>query len=143
MSGGSLANEPEPMQFADFALWQRQTITSGVWDHQLDYWRKELAGCPPPPQLPSDRRLGRHRNFEGSQIRHPIPEDALDRTTPGLLSRRRDTICLDTSSLSFVHPPLHRRGRFLHWHGLCQSPGPAISQNAGHGDQHASHPRTF
>jgi amino acid adenylation domain-containing protein len=62
------------MQFAEFALWQRQMITSGTWDHQLDYWRKELAGCPPPPLLPSDRRLGRHRNFEGSQIRHPIPE---------------------------------------------------------------------
>ena len=74
LKGESLATEPEPMQFADFALWQREMITSGAWDHQLDYWRKELAGCPPPPSLPSDRRLGRHRSFEGSQIRHPIPE---------------------------------------------------------------------
>jgi hypothetical protein len=74
VSGESLANEPEPVQFADFAIWQREMIAPGVWDHQLDYWRKELAGCPPPPLLPSDRRLGRQRNFEGSQIRHPIPE---------------------------------------------------------------------
>ena len=62
------------MQFADFALWQRKMMASGAWDHQLDYWRKQLADCPPPPQLPSDRRLGRYRNFEGLQIRHPIPE---------------------------------------------------------------------
>ena len=74
MNGESLATEPEPTQFADFAIWQREMMTSGAWDHQLEYWRKELAGCPPPPQLPSDRRLGRHRSFEGSQIRLPIPE---------------------------------------------------------------------
>ena len=66
-------NRP-PMQFADFAFWQRKMMASGAWDHQLDYWRKQLADCPPPPQLPSDRRLGRYRNFEGLQIRHPIPE---------------------------------------------------------------------
>ena len=74
LKGESLPAEPEPMQFADFALWQREMISSGAWEHQLDYWRKELKECPPPPSLPSDRRLGRHRSFEGTQIRHPIPE---------------------------------------------------------------------
>jgi len=49
-------------------------ITSGAWDHQIEYWRKELSGCPPPPSLPADRRLGDRRTFEGSQIRHPISE---------------------------------------------------------------------
>ena len=73
LNGESLATEPAPVQFADFALWQREKIASGAWHHQLDYWRKELAECPPPPSLPSERRLGRHRTFEGSQIRHPIP----------------------------------------------------------------------
>jgi amino acid adenylation domain-containing protein len=74
LKGESLPTEPEPAQFADFALWQREMIASAAWDHQLEYWRKELADCPPPPALPSDRRLGRHRSFRGLQIRNPIPE---------------------------------------------------------------------
>lgn len=74
VNGQSLSNEAEPTQFSDFSIWQREAVTAGVWDRQLDYWRRELAGGPPPPLLPSDRRLGRHRSFEGSQIRHPISE---------------------------------------------------------------------
>ena len=74
LNGESLTNEPEPMQFPDFALWQREMIASGAWSHQLEYWRQDLINCPPPPQLPSDRRLGRERTFEGMQIRHPISE---------------------------------------------------------------------
>ena len=143
LKGESLHTEPEPKQFADFALWQREMISSGAWDHQLDYWRKELAACPPAPSLPSDRRLGRHRSFEGTQIRHPIPEALWAEARRGLRSRRRDTLCLGTSGLPSVHPSLHRRGGLLHRHWLCESAGPAISKDTGHGDQHSSHPRAF
>ena len=47
---------------------------SGAWDDQLDYWRRELTDCPPPPLLPSDRRLGPHRSFAGCQIRRDLPQ---------------------------------------------------------------------
>ena len=63
-----------PPQFADFAIWQREMMASGAWDDQLSYWKNELAGCPPAPSLPSDRRLGVPRTFEGSQIRCPLPQ---------------------------------------------------------------------
>jgi acyl carrier protein len=67
-----------PIQFADFALWQRDAMASGAWDHQLAFWQKELAGCPAPPTLPSDHRIGVPRTFAGSQIRRPFPQAIWD-----------------------------------------------------------------
>ena len=66
--------DSSPTQFADFALWQREAMVSGAWDKQLGFWKKELAGCPPPPSLPSDRRMSVWRTFEGRQIRRPFPQ---------------------------------------------------------------------
>ena len=66
--------DSSPTQFADFALWQREAMASGAWDKQLGFWKKELAGCPPPPSLPSDRRMSVSRTFEGRQIRRPFPQ---------------------------------------------------------------------
>jgi amino acid adenylation domain-containing protein len=47
---------PEPpMQFADFALWQRDRLAAGQLDPQLAYWKKQLAGAPEILPLPADR----------------------------------------------------------------------------------------
>jgi amino acid adenylation domain-containing protein len=40
-----------PIQFADFAAWQRRTVESGEWDADIGYWRRQLAELPPPPRL--------------------------------------------------------------------------------------------
>jgi amino acid adenylation domain-containing protein len=37
---------PLPIQYADFALWQRRWLESGNGAVQLDYWRRQLAGLP-------------------------------------------------------------------------------------------------
>ncbi|MEM9217769.1 MAG: SDR family NAD(P)-dependent oxidoreductase [Cyanobacteria bacterium P01_F01_bin.150] len=44
-----------PIQYADFAHWQRQWLTGDVLDKQLQYWKQQLAGMPPLLALPSDR----------------------------------------------------------------------------------------
>ncbi|HVM05647.1 MAG TPA: amino acid adenylation domain-containing protein [Acidimicrobiales bacterium] len=46
---------PLPVQYADFALWQRRWITDDRLDEQLAYWRRKLAGMPLGPGLPFDR----------------------------------------------------------------------------------------
>ncbi len=74
IDGEDLPTESKLPQFSEFALWQRQMAASGAWDDQLDYWRRELTDCPPPPLLPSDRRLGPHRSFAGCQIRRDLPQ---------------------------------------------------------------------
>jgi hypothetical protein len=44
---------PLPVQYADFAHWQRQWLTGEVLDSQLGYWREQLAN-PPMLDLPTD-----------------------------------------------------------------------------------------
>ncbi|HXO22425.1 MAG TPA: amino acid adenylation domain-containing protein [Thermoanaerobaculia bacterium] len=44
-----------PVQYADFARWQRQWLSGDVLDGQLAYWRQQLAGVPPRLRLPADR----------------------------------------------------------------------------------------
>jgi len=45
---------PLPLQYADYALWQRQWLQGDVLEHQLAYWRRELAGAPTVLELPGD-----------------------------------------------------------------------------------------
>ncbi|GAX45463.1 amino acid adenylation domain-containing protein [Tolypothrix sp. NIES-4075] len=44
-----------PIQYADFAVWQRQWLQGQVMDSQLNYWKQQLADAPPLLELPTDR----------------------------------------------------------------------------------------
>jgi hypothetical protein len=44
-----------PIQYADFAVWQRQWLNEDVLKPKLDYWKQKLAGTPPLLELPTDR----------------------------------------------------------------------------------------
>jgi amino acid adenylation domain-containing protein len=44
-----------PIQYADFAVWQRQWLQGEVLEAQLAYWRKQLDGAPSMLELPTDR----------------------------------------------------------------------------------------
>ena len=44
-----------PIQYGDFARWQRDALTGGVLDGQLAYWRQQLAGADAVLELPADR----------------------------------------------------------------------------------------
>ncbi|MBV9773327.1 MAG: amino acid adenylation domain-containing protein, partial [Gemmatimonadetes bacterium] len=52
---GEAARLPElPVQYADFAAWQRAYLSGEVLDAQIAYWRERLAGAPPVLELPTD-----------------------------------------------------------------------------------------
>jgi amino acid adenylation domain-containing protein/FkbH-like protein len=44
-----------PVQYADYALWQRERMAKGELDEQLSFWKKQLADAPSILELPTDR----------------------------------------------------------------------------------------
>lgn len=44
-----------PIQYADFAHWQREWLSGEVLENQLSYWREQLRGAPMQLELPTDR----------------------------------------------------------------------------------------
>ncbi|MEW5930744.1 MAG: amino acid adenylation domain-containing protein, partial [Gemmatimonadota bacterium] len=55
-SRGEPSPLPElPVQYPDFAVWQRERIGGRVLEAQARYWREALAGAPPVLELPTDR----------------------------------------------------------------------------------------
>jgi natural product biosynthesis luciferase-like monooxygenase protein/non-ribosomal peptide synthase protein (TIGR01720 family) len=54
-----------PIQYADYAAWQRQTLQGEALEQQLSYWRKQLANLPV-LNLPSDRPRPPIQTFRGA-----------------------------------------------------------------------------
>ncbi len=59
---------PLELQYADFALWQRNWLTGAQLNEQLEYWRKQLDGAPPAIELPTDRPYPPTATYNGSRI---------------------------------------------------------------------------
>jgi amino acid adenylation domain-containing protein len=67
---GTKADLPDlSIQYADFALWQRQWLTNEVLDRQLSYWKQQLTGIPLLHQLPTDRPRPAIQSFRGGTER--------------------------------------------------------------------------
>jgi acyl carrier protein len=47
--------KPLSVQYADFAMWQREWLEGGALEEGLKYWKEELEGIPEELQLPRDR----------------------------------------------------------------------------------------
>ena len=73
-AGGQPSPLPElPIQYGDFAVWQRQWLQGEVLEQQLAYWRQQLAGLPQ-LQLPTDRPHSAVPSFRGSQQELVVPQ---------------------------------------------------------------------
>jgi amino acid adenylation domain-containing protein/non-ribosomal peptide synthase protein (TIGR01720 family) len=57
---------PLPVQYADFAVWQRQWLQGERLAALLEYWRRQLAGAPPLLELPYDRPRPAAQRFRGA-----------------------------------------------------------------------------
>ncbi|MEO6195390.1 MAG: amino acid adenylation domain-containing protein, partial [Thermoanaerobaculia bacterium] len=72
---GDCSPLPEPpMQYADYALWQRDQLQGEALESQLSYWRERLAGHPPALELPADRPRPAVQTFRGAL--EPLSLDA-------------------------------------------------------------------
>jgi amino acid adenylation domain-containing protein len=74
-SRGRSSPLPElPIQYADYAAWQRQLLGGDVFREQVDYWRARLEGMPHSIDLPADRPRPARQTFRGAQdtLRLPV-----------------------------------------------------------------------
>jgi len=62
-----------PIQYGDFAVWQRQWLSGDVLAAQLDWWRRHLEGAPPEVELPTDRPRPRVPSRRGGLVEGLLP----------------------------------------------------------------------
>ncbi|WP_327701922.1 amino acid adenylation domain-containing protein [Streptomyces decoyicus] len=71
--GGSQAQlEPLPLQYVDYAVWQRETLRGETLSRLADYWRAQLTGLEP-LQLPADRPRPAEPSSAGALHAFTIP----------------------------------------------------------------------
>ena len=57
-----------PLQYVDFAAWQRQWLQGEILQAQLDYWQKKLSGALPVLEFPTDHPRPAAQTYNGSVI---------------------------------------------------------------------------
>jgi amino acid adenylation domain-containing protein len=75
--GDSPLAEP-PVQYADFAVWQREQLAGEVLDRQVGYWKERLAGAPALLELPTDRPRPAVQSHRGARETFDLPRALLD-----------------------------------------------------------------
>ncbi|HVR97504.1 MAG TPA: amino acid adenylation domain-containing protein, partial [Thermoanaerobaculia bacterium] len=69
LAGGPSPLAPLSIQYRDFARWQREHLRGDRLAALLGYWKEQLAGAPPPLELPADRPRPARPTHRGG-IRH-------------------------------------------------------------------------
>jgi len=63
-----------PVQYPDYALWQRRRFADGLLAEEIGFWRGQLAGAPELIALPTDRPRPRDRTYRGRRRIFAPPE---------------------------------------------------------------------
>jgi amino acid adenylation domain-containing protein len=84
---------PLPIQYADYAAWQRQWLQGDRLEALSGYWKRQLAGAPPLLTLAADRPRPAVQAYRGGVVRFPIEED---------LVRRLESLSRQTGATMFI-----------------------------------------
>ncbi len=82
-----------PVQYADYATWQRKQFGKDVFEQQLEYWEQQLAGLPT-LELPSDRPRPATLSYRSRSVSSTL--------RPGLLTELRTLAASRNASLFMV-----------------------------------------
>jgi amino acid adenylation domain-containing protein len=63
-----------PIQYADFAVWQRAWLNGAVLEDGLIFWRKQLAGAPLVLELPADHPRPTIQRYRGATCHRQLDE---------------------------------------------------------------------
>jgi amino acid adenylation domain-containing protein len=75
-----------PIQYADYARWQREHYQGATLERELAYWRERLQGAPAVLELATDRPRPNVRTYAGAQFSFQLPGELVDALTA--LARR-------------------------------------------------------
>ncbi|MGQ0593714.1 MAG: amino acid adenylation domain-containing protein [Gammaproteobacteria bacterium] len=88
-SAGGPSPLPElPIQYADYAVWQREWLQGEVLERQLAYWKGQLQGAPAVLELPTDRPRPAVQSHQGATHRFTVSRAITEELKA--LSRRED-----------------------------------------------------
>ncbi|WP_255484094.1 condensation domain-containing protein, partial [Rhodanobacter sp. A1T4] len=88
-----------PIQYADFAQWQRQWLSGKVLEQQLSYWKQQLADCPSLLTLPTDRPRPPVQTQCGTALQYSLPASLVSELHA--LSRRTQSTLFMTLYAAF------------------------------------------
>ncbi|HXM56073.1 MAG TPA: condensation domain-containing protein, partial [Candidatus Dormibacteraeota bacterium] len=79
-----LAGRPSPLaplavDYADYAIWERELLGGGALASGLDHWRRRLAGAPPVLDLPADHARPPRPSYRGGRVGFAVPDAAARR----------------------------------------------------------------
>ncbi|OYE04337.1 non-ribosomal peptide synthetase [Nostoc sp. 'Peltigera membranacea cyanobiont' 232] len=99
------AGEPSPLpelpiQYADFAVWQRQWLSGLVLETELNYWQEHLAGAPEFLQLPTDRPRPSVQTYRGATQSFTLNTDLTQKLQT--LSRKSNSTLFMTLQAAFA-----------------------------------------
>ncbi|MEA2174637.1 MAG: hypothetical protein QOD00_2229, partial [Blastocatellia bacterium] len=99
-SKGQASPLPElPVQYGDYAMWQREYLQGRVLFDQLAYWRERLAGAPPLLELPTDRPRPKAQTYRGASLPLKLSKELTDHLRA--LSRRESVTLFMTLLAAF------------------------------------------
>ncbi|XYI03830.1 non-ribosomal peptide synthase/polyketide synthase [Sorangium sp. So ce1128] len=94
-----------PVQYADYAVWQRRWLSGDTLDRELAYWKQQLSGAPAALDLPTDRPRPPVQTYRGATC--PV---ALSPELSSAVARlgRREGVTLFMTLLAAFQVLLHR-----------------------------------
>jgi amino acid adenylation domain-containing protein len=88
------------IQYADFAVWQKQWLTGDILAQQIDYWKKLLIGAPPLLEFPTDRPRPSTQTYTGGFVEFSLEQGLSEQLTS--LSQQSGTTLFMTMLAAFA-----------------------------------------
>jgi len=76
-----------PIQYRDFAAWQRRWLQGSALDREVGYWKQRLGSAPPQLVLKTDHARPEIQSYRGGRVTFHVPAEVIEPLR--ILSRRR------------------------------------------------------
>ncbi|MDY7094343.1 MAG: amino acid adenylation domain-containing protein [Acidobacteriota bacterium] len=120
---------PPPIQFADFAIWQRQFLDGDEAEQHLDFWRQHLHGWPAAAGLPADRPAARQTGALAATADRILPAETAQALA--FLAAQVSTPAVLVASLGALLSRLTGRDRQIIGWELAARPVPELTTLVG------------